>query len=154
MDNLEKFLTDWLENSQREFGVFLEQLNQDWEKSTSHLEKALDNFAVEIEEVLTEELTEFISEVDTLIDDVFTIIIDDDLIERTNQDNSNSNNSDYIVWFEEQKVKPNSRNHPACIGCQNYHGQVYGGNLLVCAMHPYGWDDEICPDWESDNPGD
>ncbi|QSJ14463.1 hypothetical protein JYQ62_21380 [Nostoc sp. UHCC 0702] len=36
----------------------------------------------------------------------------------------------------------------ACIGCSNYHGQVYGGNLLVCAMHPHGWDDENCPDWE------
>ncbi|MDZ7960594.1 MAG: hypothetical protein RMY34_22380 [Aulosira sp. DedQUE10] len=38
--------------------------------------------------------------------------------------------------------------NPACIGCTNYHGQVYGGNLLVCAMHPQGWDDHNCPDWE------
>ncbi|MBD2213163.1 hypothetical protein H6G64_09110 [Calothrix sp. FACHB-156] len=38
--------------------------------------------------------------------------------------------------------------NPACIGCTNYHGQVYGGNLLVCAMHPHGWDDNNCPDWE------
>ncbi|MBD2167742.1 hypothetical protein H6G04_25465 [Calothrix membranacea FACHB-236] len=38
--------------------------------------------------------------------------------------------------------------NPACIGCTNYHGQVYGGNLLVCAMHPQGWDDNNCPDWE------
>jgi len=36
----------------------------------------------------------------------------------------------------------------ACIGCSHYHGQVYGGNLLVCAMHPHGWDDQNCPDWE------
>lgn len=39
----------------------------------------------------------------------------------------------------------------ACRDCQHYHGQVYGGNLLVCAMHPYGWDNEHCPDWESIN---
>jgi hypothetical protein len=38
--------------------------------------------------------------------------------------------------------------NPACIGCSNYHGQAYGGNLLVCAMHPHGWDDVQCPDWE------
>jgi hypothetical protein len=38
--------------------------------------------------------------------------------------------------------------NPACIGCSNYHGQAYGGNLLVCAMHPQGWDDVQCPDWE------
>lgn len=46
-------------------------------------------------------------------------------------------------------VEPSRENHPACIGCQNYHGQVYGGNLLVCAMHPSGWDSQDCPDWEA-----
>jgi hypothetical protein len=25
---------------------------------------------------------------------------------------------------------------------------VYGGNMLVCAMHPYGVEDEHCQDWE------
>jgi len=36
-----------------------------------------------------------------------------------------------------------------CVGCQHYHGQSYSGNLLVCAMHPYGWEGETCPDWEA-----
>jgi len=47
-------------------------------------------------------------------------------------------------------VEPTSQTHPACIGCRNYHGQVYGGNILVCGMHPYGWEDENCPDWEQE----
>jgi hypothetical protein len=47
-------------------------------------------------------------------------------------------------------VEPSLQQHPACIGCQHYHGQVYGGNLMVCAMHPYGWDDRNCPDWEAE----
>lgn len=46
-------------------------------------------------------------------------------------------------------VEATDTKNPACIGCINYHGQVYGGNLLVCAMHPHGWDDESCPDWEN-----
>lgn len=46
-------------------------------------------------------------------------------------------------------VEPTAEKHPACIGCDHYHGQVYSGNLLVCAMHPYGWDTENCPDWEA-----
>ncbi len=46
-------------------------------------------------------------------------------------------------------VEPILTEHPACVGCRHYHGQTYGGNLLVCAMHPYGWDDHQCPDWES-----
>ncbi|MCT7992005.1 hypothetical protein [Laspinema olomoucense] len=47
-------------------------------------------------------------------------------------------------------VEPTVEKYSACIGCKNYHGQVYGGNLLVCGMHPYGWEaDGDCPDWES-----
>ncbi len=45
-------------------------------------------------------------------------------------------------------VEPTQQEHPACIGCRHYHGQVYSGNLLVCGMHPYGWEDKNCPDWE------
>lgn len=47
-------------------------------------------------------------------------------------------------------VEATPEQNPACIGCANYHGQVYGGNLLVCAMHPHGWDDKNCPDWEQE----
>jgi hypothetical protein len=45
-------------------------------------------------------------------------------------------------------VAATAEQNPACVGCSNYHGQAYGGNLLVCAMHPHGWDDTNCPDWE------
>lgn len=47
-------------------------------------------------------------------------------------------------------VEPTPEKHPACVGCHQYHGQVYGGNLLVCGMHPYGWEGESCPDWEQE----
>lgn len=46
-------------------------------------------------------------------------------------------------------VDPVMNNHPACIGCRHYHGQMYGGNMLVCGMHPFGWEEEKCPDWQS-----
>jgi hypothetical protein len=46
-------------------------------------------------------------------------------------------------------IEPTLVNHPACIGCRHYHGQVYSDVLLICAMHPYGCDGEQCPDWES-----
>ncbi len=46
-------------------------------------------------------------------------------------------------------VEPNAQNNPACIGCRHYHGQSYSGNLLICGMHPYGWETQHCPDWES-----
>lgn len=37
-----------------------------------------------------------------------------------------------------------------CQGCRFFHGGVYGAELLVCAVHPYGVDGSECPDYESD----
>ena len=34
----------------------------------------------------------------------------------------------------------------ACWNCSNYHGQYYGEELLICAVHPYGKED--CPDFD------
>jgi hypothetical protein len=36
----------------------------------------------------------------------------------------------------------------ACRGCHHFHGQIYGGNALICGMHPYGPDTTQCSDWE------
>jgi hypothetical protein len=46
-------------------------------------------------------------------------------------------------------VEATAEKNPACVGCRNYHGQAYGGNLLVCAIHPHGREDTNCPDWEN-----
>lgn len=46
-------------------------------------------------------------------------------------------------------VTPYVQEHHTCVGCKFYDGSVYGGNMLVCGMHPYGPDDESCQDWES-----
>jgi hypothetical protein len=48
-------------------------------------------------------------------------------------------------------LEPMLNEHPACVGCRNYHGYAYNGVPFVCAMHPYGWEagDRSCPDWES-----
>lgn len=46
-------------------------------------------------------------------------------------------------------VEPIMNDHPACVGCRHYHGQSYNGVMLVCGMHPFGWEEEKCPDWES-----
>ncbi len=46
---------------------------------------------------------------------------------------------------------PDPAIHPACVGCNYYNGSEYGGNLLVCGMHPYGCDSVTCADWEGEN---
>jgi hypothetical protein len=54
-----------------------------------------------------------------------------------------------LVNQVEQSVEPMLNNHPACVGCRHYHGQSYNGVMFVCGMHPYGCEEEKCPDWES-----
>jgi hypothetical protein len=44
--------------------------------------------------------------------------------------------------------------HAACVGCINYNGTAYSGNLLVCGMHPYGSTSDTCDDWEGENNHD
>ncbi len=39
------------------------------------------------------------------------------------------------------------KNKSDCVSCLNYHGKVYNGNLLLCAIHPYGL--KNCPDFKS-----
>ena len=46
-------------------------------------------------------------------------------------------------------VEPFLNDRPVCVGCRHYHGQTYGGTMLVCGMHPYGWEGDKCPDWQS-----
>ncbi len=47
-------------------------------------------------------------------------------------------------------IDPVFNQHPVCIGCRHYHGQMYNGVMLVCGMHPYGVSEgvERCPDKE------
>lgn len=63
--------------------------------------------------------------------------------------------SEIDQWYDsvsiplDQTLNPLVQNHPTCIGCRHYHGQTYGGNLLVCGMYPYGPEAQHCPDWQS-----
>jgi hypothetical protein len=59
-------------------------------------------------------------------------------------DETDSDLGFYDIYYLEASAK----HQPACVGCRHYHGRVYNGNLLVCAMYPEGQPDDRCPDWE------
>jgi hypothetical protein len=42
----------------------------------------------------------------------------------------------------------------SCWNCANLCGKIYGGNLLVCGMHPYGPSGDICDDFEDNGKPD
>lgn len=51
-------------------------------------------------------------------------------------------------------VFPTPHQHPypsKCKTCRNFHGKSYGGNFLVCGIHPYG-NGEDCSDFEGQEP--
>ena len=35
-----------------------------------------------------------------------------------------------------------------CRICKHHHGKIYGGVELVCAVHPYGYSEDRCPDYQ------
>lgn len=146
-----------MEDWQKEWWGKLEQTAAEVEEFFLDLTDAAESFADEVTETVEEfvvGLQEAIGlEVDGFIQDFLDAISED------------SNDFEVYIWedfedftdFADEEFlgissQPATAEHnPACIDCVNYHGKIYDGNLLVCAMHPYGWDDSNCPDWEGTN---
>lgn len=95
-----------------------------------------DTVAQEIQEAIATQIDDYLQEI---LDPIVEIYAELDDV---------SNDPEIETYFY-YPVEPTLEKNPACIGCHHYHGQVYGGNLFICGMHPYGWDDPSCPDWES-----
>jgi hypothetical protein len=120
------------------------------EELTEEVIETVDFIAEQIDIYLPREIEDFFR-------DVFQPLIDIDEGWETEQDRENQNYwsnpfTDDFYW--NPKIEPSSEFHPACIGCTNYHGRVYNGNILICGMHPYGWETENCPDWEDQGEKD
>ncbi|NES64794.1 MAG: hypothetical protein F6K24_05800 [Okeania sp. SIO2D1] len=119
-----------VENFFNEVAEEVSEVLDEWGKFSEEItEEICSNLIVDIDEYLND-----------LIDPIIEVYLDLDF-------DVGGEDIDYFV----DRVEPTVEKHPACRGCSNYHGQVYGGNLLVCGMHPYGVEGESCPDWESDN---
>lgn len=48
--------------------------------------------------------------------------------------------------YDPREISVDSGAPKICRGCQNFCGKVYGGNLLICAIYPYG-NGEECTDF-------
>ncbi|HHP7230403.1 MAG TPA: hypothetical protein ACFCUY_06045 [Xenococcaceae cyanobacterium] len=138
-------MEDWwkeLEKAADTVETFFLDISSAMELWAEEMGKTFDDFTQEVEAVV-------VTEVDRLIDDLIDIVGESDV----EYDSDFWEDIDHFVELEFMDVtisKPSSENHPACIGCRHYHGKTYNGNLLVCAMHPYGCEDSTCPDWEGE----
>jgi hypothetical protein len=128
---------------QKDFSDVVKSVSEEVERFFVGMTEVVDSF-IEMTEELSEQVqSSLLSEVDQYLQDLAEPFLEvywdfEDVL------------GDDLEGHFPYPVEPTPQQNPACIGCRNYHGQVYNGNLLVCGMHPSGYEDESCPDWEGE----
>jgi hypothetical protein len=134
-------MESWLQEFSEMMQTFVEDVEQLVTNVTKEMDKAIDSFIDTSEEIAQQVQNTFEFEIEPYINEFLDPILEAYL--------------GFEIAVEERTqpfthtVEPMLNDHSACIGCRNYHGQAYNGIMLVCGMHPSGWDDEKCPDWQS-----
>jgi len=143
-------MDDWQEQLWKQ----VEKTAAEMEEFFVDAEKATESFVEEVSENVGSLFEDFgldiVKEVDSFLENLVDVIVTttDEIDAAFGEDWEGFIDDDFTnVSFH----TPSINNNPACINCSNYHGQSYNGNLLVCAMHPEGWDDANCPDWEQES---
>ena len=138
---MEGWQEDWskaLESVANEFEQFFQNVGREISEFTDTLLEFSEEIADELEQSIVPKLDQIDHHMAEWLDPVLQAILG---VETT---------IDRAVEPVTHTVEPWLNQHSVCIGCRHYHGQMYGGNLLICAMHPYGVDEgvETCPDKE------
>ncbi|MBF2066697.1 MAG: hypothetical protein IGS39_20110 [Calothrix sp. C42_A2020_038] len=132
-----------MENWQKDFWQIMETLADEVERFFLGMTEMVDTF-FEFTEELSEQVNNTIAtEVDQYLQDIVEPFSDS----YWELDNISSESFDPAFPYSVEATK---EKNPACIGCKHYHGYAYGGNLLVCGMHPSGVEEITCPDWEKE----
>ncbi|MDY6784135.1 MAG: hypothetical protein SW833_16580 [Cyanobacteriota bacterium] len=128
MDDWSKDLFNLLDTVTAEVEQFFQEMGE-----------AIETAATQVKDSIEEDLDEFLDGLEDLFEPIVIVYTEFDAI------------ADDFEPPMGYKVDATHDRNPACMGCRHYHGRAYSGNLLVCGMHPYGWDGRHCPDWEGDS---
>jgi hypothetical protein len=137
-------MSDW----QKDLVEIWEAILTGVEELSAEIQEAseeLSGFVFDVAEKLTSDLESITNEFKELNDEIWQDIgwDDDFTVDGENPD------TDWSLYYEPRR-EATAEHQPACVGCRNYNGSMFGGNLLVCGFHPYGWQEGQCPDWEGD----
>ncbi len=159
---MEDWITEWVNNIEKTVEAALDQTAESFETWTDEVvdqvDKQLQELLVwsqdcsdemyqQLQQLLP--LDEVSQDIDRTLDD-WLEGLDALFVEDYRWDgNLGESEQDSDPFVQITYVEPSKTTNPACIGCQHYHGHQYADTLLVCGMHPYGWDGDDCPDWES-----
>ena len=146
MEDWSKEFFEVMENAASEVEHFFSDMNEEFAEMVDVLVKMSEEFTQQIQNNLIDDIDGYFSEFDGYLNELIEPIIE---VYRDFDSNIGDIDSSFVTY-----VDPSPTQQPACRGCRNYHGQVYGGNLLVCAIHPTGVESESCADWESDGDAD
>jgi len=136
MEEWSKSIVEAIETVVSDMDKFFTDVTEEFNEMLGELTKISEEITDEVQNKILPELDECINEFfEPIIDIYFDLDIE-----------SEGEHFDPFVTY----VQPTETEQPACRGCKHYHGQVYGGNLLVCGMHPMGAEAETCPDWEGE----
>ncbi len=134
MEEWQKDFFEMLETASREVEKFFEEVGEEVAEVVEAFVELSEELAEEVQNNIFNGLDEFLNQLVEPVIDVYRELEQEEVSQQPE-----------LFWHYSE---PTAERNPACQGCQHYHGQSYGGNLLVCGMHPYGWDGESCPDWE------
>jgi hypothetical protein len=139
-----------MEEWQTNLTDIVETVASEVEKFFTDVTEAIDVLSVLSEEVAHQVQYSIATEVDQFFNDlVQPVLLFNDLVQPVLQSYLDFEQATFeSEWPIIDSLEPSLQQQPACRGCRHYHGQIYGGNLLICGMHPYGWDEANCPDWE------
>ena len=126
-----------LERFNKDAEQFWDEVSQTVNNTVDTLTEATEVFLEQVEEAIAPPLNELDRELEGWLEPLWDLLgtLETSVMETTAP--------------VSQTVEPMLNEHPMCVGCRHYHGQAYNGVMFVCGMHPYGWEGEKCPDWES-----
>jgi len=143
MEDWSKDFFGVMENAVSEVEHFFSEMGEEFVEMLDVLAKMSEEFTAQVQHNLINDIDGYFNEFDGLFNEFIEPIIE---IYRDFDPEFDEIDLSMVTY-----VDPSPTQQPACRGCRNYHGQVYGGNLLVCAMHPDGVESESCADWETDS---
>lgn len=138
MDDWQQEWAKSLETLANNIGQFFEEVGKEIGAAADALIELTEEMAEHFEETIAPGLDQFDQQMTEWIDPIVLALL------------GLEESIDQAVEPVTHTVEPWLNQHPICMGCRNYHGQVYNGNMLVCAMHPYGIPEDVdtCPDKE------
>ena len=133
----QEWVKSW-ENLAGDIGQFFEDVGKEVSAAADALIEFTEEIAEQLEEAIAPGVDQFDQQITEWLDPLLLALL------------GLEESIDQAVEPVTHTVEPWLNQHPVCVGCRNYHGQVYNGTMLVCAMHPYGVpeDVETCADKE------